>query len=129
MILVDSSVWIDYFNGRDTDETTFLDGALSTDTICVGDIILAEVLQGFRSDKDYRLAREILLELPLYQILTPELALAGADNYRRLRKKGFTVRKSVDNWIATFCIENKLPLLFSDKDFIPYVELLGLKTP
>jgi predicted nucleic acid-binding protein len=129
MILVDSSVWIDYFNGRDTNETTFLDGALSTDSICIGDIILAEVLQGFRSDQEYRLAREILLELPLYQIMTPELALVGADYYRRLRKKGFTVRKSVDNWIATFCIENKLPLLFSDKDFIPYVEFLGLKEP
>jgi predicted nucleic acid-binding protein len=129
VILVDSSVWIDYFNGRDTDETNFLDGALSTDTICVGDMILAEVLQGFRKDKEYRLAREILLELPLYQIMTPELALVGADNYRRLRKKGFTVRKSVDNWIATFCIENKLPLLFSDKDFVPYVEFLGLKKP
>jgi predicted nucleic acid-binding protein len=129
VILVDSSVWIDYFNGRDTNETTFLDGALSTDSICIGDIILAEVLQGFRSDKEYRLAREILLELPVYQIMTPELALVGADNYRRLRKKGFTVRKSVDNWIATFCIENKLPLLFSDKDFIPYVEFLGLKEP
>ena len=129
MILVDSSVWIDYFNGRDTDETIFLDGALSTDAICIGDIILAEVLQGFRSDKDYRLAREILLELPLYQIMTPELALVGADNYRRLRKKGFTVRKSVDNWIATFCIENKLPLLFSDKDFVPYVGFLGLRKP
>ena len=86
MILVDSSVWIDYFNGRDTDETIFLDGALSTDAICIGDIILAEVLQGFRSDKDYRLAQEILLELPLYQIMTPELALMGADNYRPLRK-------------------------------------------
>ena len=129
MILVDSSVWIDYFNGRNTDETIFLDGALSTDTICIGVIISAEVLQGFRSDKEYRLAREILLELPLYQIMTPELALVGADNYRRLRKKGITVRKSVDNWIATFCIENNLPLLFSDKDFIPYVEFLGLKTP
>ena len=129
MILVDSSVWTDYFNGHDTSETTFLDDALSTDAICVGDIILAEVLQGFRSDKEYRLAREILLELPLYQIMTPELALVGADNYRHLRKKGLTVRKSVDNWIATFCIENQLPLLFSDKDFIPYVEFLGLKKP
>jgi predicted nucleic acid-binding protein len=129
MILVDSSVWIDYFNGRDTSETAFLDDALSTDAICIGDIILAEVLQGFRSDKEYRLAREILLELPLYQIMTPELALVGVDNYRRLRKKGVTIRKSVDNWIATFCIENKLPLLFSDKDFIPYVEFLGLKKP
>jgi predicted nucleic acid-binding protein len=129
MILVDSSVWIDYFNGRDTDETRFLDGALSTDTICIGDIILAEVLQGFRSDKDYRLARELLMELPLFQIMTPDLALVAADNYRSLRKKGFTIRKSVDNWIATFCIENKVPLLFSDKDFQPYVEVMGLKTP
>lgn len=129
MILVDSSVWIDYFNGLDTDETRFLDGALSTDTICIGDIILAEVLQGFRSDNDYQLARELLLELPLYQIMTPELAIIGADNYRKLRKKGITIRKSVDNWIATFCIENKLPLLFSDKDFQPYVEILGLRIP
>jgi hypothetical protein len=129
MILVDSSVWIDYFNGLDTDETRFLDGALSTDTICIGDIILAEVLQGFRSDNDYRLAREMLLELPLYQIMTPELAIVGADNYRKLRKKGITIRKSVDNWITTFCIENKLPLLFSDKDFQPYVEILGLRIP
>ena len=129
MILVDSSVRIDYFKGRDTDETIFLDGALSTDATCIGDTILAEVLRGFRSDKDYRLAREILLELPLYQIMTPELAPVGADNYRRLRKKEFTVRKSVDNWIATFCIENKLPLLFSDKNFVPYIEFSGLKKP
>lgn len=129
MILVDSSVWIDYFNGLDTDETRFLDEALSTDTICIGDIILAEVLQGFRSDKDYQLAREMLLELPLYQIMNPELALAGAENYRKLRKKGITIRKSVDNWIATFCIVNKLPLLFSDKDFQPYVDILGLRVP
>jgi predicted nucleic acid-binding protein len=129
MILVDSSVWIDFFNGRDTDETRFLDGALSTDTICIGDLILGEVIQGFRSDKDYRLARELLMELPLFQIMTPDLALVAADNYRSLRKKGFTIRKSVDNWIATFCIENKVPLLFSDKDFQPYVEVMGLKTP
>jgi len=124
---VDSSVWIDYFNGRETTETDLLDEALSTDTICIGDIILAEVLQGFRNDKDYRLARELLLDLPIYQIMTPELALIGADNYRKLRKKGITLRKSVDNWIATFCIENQLPLLFSDKDFNPFVENLGLR--
>ncbi len=129
MILVDSSVWIDYFNGVENTETTLLDEFLSTDTICIGDIILAEVLQGFRSDRDYKLAKEILTELPIYQISTPELALVGADNYRKLRKKGITIRKSVDNWIATFCIENKIPLLFSDKDFNPYVEHLGLRKP
>jgi predicted nucleic acid-binding protein len=129
MILVDSSVWIDYFNGTETTETTLLDEYLTTDTICIGDIILAEVLQGFRSDKDYRLARELLLELPIFQIMTPELALISADNYRKLRKEGITVRKSVDNWIATFCIENKISLLFSDKDFNPYVDQLGLRKP
>ena len=129
MILVDSSVWIDFFNGRDTTETTLLGAFLSTDTICIGDIVLAEVLQGFRSDKDYRIARELLLELPIYQIMTPKLAIVGADNYRKLRKEGITIRKSVDNWIATFCIENKLPFLFSDKDFNPFVEHLSLRTP
>jgi hypothetical protein len=129
MILVDSSVWIDYFTGTETTETTLLDEYLTTDTICIGDIILAEVLQGFRSDKDYRLARELLLELPIFQIMTPELALISADNYRKLRKEGITVRKSVDNWIATFCIENKISLLFSDKGFNPYLDQLGLRKP
>jgi predicted nucleic acid-binding protein len=129
MILVDSSVWIDFFNGRETSETNLLDETLTTDSICIGDIILAEVLQGFRSDKDYRTAKELMLELPIYQIMTPELALIGVENYRKLRKKGITVRKSFDNWIATFCIENQLPLLFSDKDFGPFVDYLGLRAP
>ena len=129
MILVDSSVWIDYFNGAETKETKLLDKFLTTDAICIGDIILAEVLQGFRSDKDYKLAKEMLLDLPVYQVMSPELAIDSADNYRKLRKKGITVRKSVDNWIATFCIQNRIPLLFSDKDFNPYVEYLGLRKP
>jgi predicted nucleic acid-binding protein len=129
MILVDSSVWIDYFIGAETKETKALDKFLTTDTICIGDIILAEVLQGFRSDKDYKLAKEMLLDLPVYQVMSPELAIDSADNYRKLRKKGITVRKSVDNWIATFCIQNRIPLLFSDKDFNPYVEYLGLRKP
>jgi len=129
MILVDSSVWIDYFNSTEAPETALLDGYLTTDIICIGDMILTEVLQGFRSDKDYKLARELLLELPIYQILTPDLALIAADNYRKLRKRGITVRKSVDNWIATFCIEHKMHLLFNDKDFNPYVDNLGLRKP
>lgn len=129
MILVDSSVWIDYFNGVEATETKLLDEFLTTDTICIGDIILAEVLQGFRNDKDYKLAKDMLLELPIYQIVTPELAIVCADNYRKLRKKGITVRRSVDNWIAIFCIQNKIPLLFSDKDFNAYVEHLGLRKP
>lgn len=129
MILVDSSVWIDYFNGTQNSESSLLDQYLTTDTICSGDIILAEVLQGFKADRDYKIAKELLLELPIYQIMTPDLALVGADNYRKLRKKGITVRKSVDTWIATFCIQHRLPLLFSDRDFEPFVEHLGLRKP
>ena len=129
MILVDSSVWIDYFNGIGSHETAFLDSALTSESICLGDIILAEVLQGFRSDSEYRNARELLTALPIYQMMSPELALKGADNYRKLRKRGVTVRKSVDVWIATFCIENKISLLFSDRDFAPFVQFLKLTTP
>ena len=129
MIFVDSSVWIDYFNDINSPETEFLDAAFDSDTICLGDIILAEVLQGFRKDSDYRNARDLLTALPIYQTLTPELALVCADNYRTLRRRGITVRKSVDVWIATFCIENKIPLLFSDRDFVPFVRHLKLSTP
>jgi len=129
MIFADSSVWIDYFIGNDSVETKFLDGALSSDRICLGDIILAEVLQGFRSDADYRQARELLTSLPIYQMLDPEMALASADNYRKPRKRGITVRKSVDVWIATYCIGKGIQLLFSDRDFLPFVRHLGLRTP
>ena len=129
MILVDSSVWIDYFNGTDSAESRLLDEALGTDVVCLGDIVLAELLQGFRSDRDYRTARELLTGLPVYQMLSPELALVGAENYRKLRKRGITIRKSVDVWIATFCIEKKVPLLFSDRDFVPFVRYLKLSTP
>ena len=129
MILVDSSVWIDYFNGVETPETLFLDTAFSTDSICLGDIILAEVLQGFRADADFRNARSLLTALPVYQLLSPELAIASAQNYRNLRKRGVTVRKSVDVWIATFCIENELPILFSDRDFLPFLKHLKLTSP
>jgi predicted nucleic acid-binding protein len=129
VILVDASVWINYFNGRDTAETEFLEKALLTDTICVGDIVLAEVLQGFCKDSDYRIAHELLVALPIYQMMSPDLALIGAENYRRLRKQGVTIRQSVDVWIATFCIENKIPLLFSDRDFLPFVRHLKLVSP
>ena len=129
MILVDSSVWIDYFNGIDSNVTAFLDSALTSEIICLGDIVLAEVLQGFRNDREYRNARELLTALPIYQMMSPELALKGTDNYRKLRKRGVIVRKSVDVWIATFCIEYKISLLFSDRDFVPFVQFLKLTTP
>lgn len=129
MMLIDSSVWIDYFNARESAETDYLDNALINDIICLGDIVLAKVLQGFQHDRDYRTARDLLTALPVYQMLNPELALVGAENYRRLRKRGITIRKSVNVWIATFCIEKEIPLLFSDRDFLPFVRYLNLATP
>ena len=127
MILVDSSVWVDYFNGRANRETDFLDSLLGTEPVAVGDLILAEVLQGFRSDADYKTAKELLASLTTYELPGTSLAVKTADNYRALRKRGVTVRKTVDAIIATFCIERRIPLLYSDRDFDPFVKFLGLK--
>ncbi len=128
MILVDSSVWIDYFNGIDSNETNKLDETLGLEEVAIGDLILTEVLQGFRNDKDYKTAKEILTSLNIYEMLGVELALESAANFRKLRKKGITIRKTADVIIATYSIENKMPLLFSDKDFLPFVEHLRLRS-
>ena len=128
MIVVDSSVWIDYFNGAVTDQTDRLDASLSGELVVIGDIILAEVLQGFKRDSDFRKAKQLLDALVFKEMLGRELAVKSAQNYRRLRKKGVTVRKTVDVMIATFCIEKGLALLHSDKDFDPMTKHLGLKS-
>lgn len=126
MVIVDSSVWIDYFNGREIPEVATLDRLLEAELLGVGDLILAEVLQGFRQDKDYQTAKRLLTSLTVFEMLGAEMAIKSADNFRDLRKKGITVRKTIDVMIATFCIENGHKLLFSDKDFSPFVEHLGL---
>ena len=126
MILVDSSVWIDYFNGEDNKQTNTLNDALGVRPVAVGDLILAEVLQGFKDDKDYKTAKSLFDDLIIYDLVGKTMAIKSADNFRALRKKGITVRKPVDVIIATFCIEKKLPLLFLDKDFKPFVKHLGL---
>lgn len=128
MILVDSRVWIDYFNGQINSYTNKLDELLGVEPIAIGDLILLEVLQGFRSDTDYQTAKNLFDSLDRFNMLGTELAIKGADNYRQLRKKGITIRKTADIIIATFCIENQMPLLFSDKDFKPFVKYLGLHT-
>lgn len=127
MILVDSSVWVDYFNGNPTPENDFLDSLLGAEPVAIGDLILAEVLQGFRSDADYETARDMLASLTIYDLLGASLAIKTAENYRLLRKRGITVRKTADTIIATFCIERRTPLLYSDRDFDPFVKHLGLK--
>ena len=128
MILADTSIWIDYFNGNENKYTDALDAHLDSDTVAMGDLIFLEILQGFRNDKDYRQAKTTLQALGQYEMFNSELALKCADNYRQLRRKGFTIRRTTDVMIATFCIENKLPLLFSDRDFIPFVEHLKMKS-
>jgi predicted nucleic acid-binding protein len=127
MILVDSSVWIDYFNGRKTTKTDWLDSALGDEQIIVGYLILTEVLQGFQSDHDFNTARKLLLDFPFMEMVGQELAIKSALNYRFLRKKGVTVRKTIDVIIGTFCLNYQLALLHDDRDFDPMEKYLNLK--
>ena len=126
MILVDSSVWIAYFNGKFNPQTDWLDEALGKKVIIVGDIILAEVLQGFRDDHDFRKAKKLLSAFTFMEMLGWELAIKSAKNYRSLRKKGVTVRKTIDVIIGTFCIHHGLSLLHDDADFDPLTKYLKL---
>ena len=128
MVLVDTSVWVDFFNGTTTLETKRLDILLSSTIVIVGDLVLAEILQGFRADKDYWLAKQLLQELELISLCNISYGIKSANNYRQLCKQGITIRKTIDCLIATYCIENNLPLLFSDKDFEPFTKYLGLKS-
>ncbi len=128
MIVVDSSVWIDYFNGVETRETALLEGVLGRRPIVVGDLILVEVLQGFRAEQDVRRARAALDTLIFESMVGRDMALKSASNYRALRAKGVTVRKTIDMLIATFCMEKEHSLLHSDRDFDPIEEHLGLET-
>jgi len=127
MIIVDSSVWIDYFTGKRSPGAEKLDSLLGKELVAIGDLILIEVLQGFRAEKDFRQARKLLLSLTVVNMLDTAIAQKSAVNFRTLRKKGVTVRKTIDAIIATYCIENKFPLLHSDKDFQPFHKHLKLK--
>ena len=128
MMLVDSSVWIDYFNGKKTRQTNWLDTSLGINPVIIGDLILTEVLQGFKNDKEFEVAKDLLLGLPFMEMGGKALALESAKNFRTLRKNGITVRKTIDVIIGTFCITNQIPLLHDDKDFDPMVKFLGLMT-
>lgn len=126
MIVVDSSVWIDYFNGTISAATEKLDALLGAESLAVGDIILMEVLQGFRSDAQYRTARKLMTSLTVIGMLGEANAILCAEHYRDLRKRGCTVRRSTDVIIATACIRWGYPLLFQDRDFHPFAKHLGL---
>jgi predicted nucleic acid-binding protein len=128
MILIDSSVWIDYFNGVYNQKTDFLYSNLGREEFVIGDLIYTEVLQGFSDERSYRKAKELLDVFPFKNIGGKEIALSSANNYRILRKKGVTIRKTVDVFIATFCIENNISLLQNDRDFEPFIKLCNLQS-
>jgi len=128
VILVDSSVWIDYFNGSSTWQTDLLDNYLSSVPVVIGDLILTEVLQGFGSDRDYETAKIFLSALPFRRMGGYNVAIQSAQNYRSLRKAGVTVRKTIDVIIATFCIMEGLTLLHDDRDFNSLASHFSLKT-
>jgi hypothetical protein len=128
VIFVDSSVWIDYFRGTATAEADRLDALLGEQELVVGDMVLAEVLQGFTTERDFRIALNLFDTLTVVDIGGREIAVEAARNFRWLRAKGATPRKTIDTLIATYCIGSGLSLLFSDRDFEPFVEHLGLKS-
>ncbi len=128
MILVDSSVWIDYFRGTTTPQTEKLDSLLGIEPIATGDLILAEVLQGFSSDRDFNQAIKLMTSLVVLDLAGQNIAIQATKNFRQLRSHGITVRKTIDTVIATRCIESELCLLYSDRDFDPFVEHLGLRS-
>ena len=127
MTLVDSSVWIDYFNGSITAQTEKLDQLLGAEPLAIGDLILTEVLQGFAHDQDFNKAKKMLTALTVVELGGQEIAIQAARNFRALRKRGVTVRKTIDTLIATRCIESGYDLLHSDRDFDPFVSHLGLR--
>lgn len=127
MVLVDTSVWVDYFNGVETWQADHLDRLLGTGRILMGDLILTELLQGFAEDADHDRARALLSDLNYADLVGRDVALAAAENYRKLRRRGLTVRKTIDVIIGTFCIVNDHELLHSDRDFDPMEAHLGLR--
>lgn len=128
MILVDSSVWIDFFNGKDAEHVEKLYQLLGNQVVVSGDLIWVEVLQGFKEDSQFRKAKTALESLPFFSLTNKDTALIAAENYRILRKKGVTIRKTIDLIIATFCITNNISLLHADKDFQVMEEHLGLRS-
>ena len=127
MILVDSSVWIDYFRGLPTPQADYLDGLLGVEAVCIGDLILTEVLQGFVQDRDFDRAKALLASLDIVELGGRDVAVQAATYFRRLRRLGITVRKTIDTVIATRCIRDGLTLLYNDRDFDPFVRHLGLR--
>lgn len=127
MILVDSSVWIDYFRSADTPQVALLDSLLGRSPLAVGDLIAAEVLQGVRDEQAFKLVKKTLDAFEHIDLVGYDLAVKASENHRTLRAMGITIRKTIDTLIATRCIQDRLTLLHADRDFLPFAEHLGLR--
>jgi predicted nucleic acid-binding protein len=127
MVVVDTTVWIDYVHGLDTPCTNALDNELLHNQVVTGDLLITEFLQGFSNDKDYEAAKGIMDSLIYYDMLGKDIAIQSAINFRLLRRNGITIRKTIDVIIGTFCIEHDFPLLHNDRDFEPMEKYLGLR--
>lgn len=126
MVLVDTSVWIDYFRGIQSEKANKLDYLFDTERIVTGDLIIAELMQGFCTKSQINAAHQIIMQLEYFDLAGKNIAFKAAENYRFLRSHGITIRKTIDIIIGTFCIENGIRLLHNDRDFSPLVELCGL---
>ena len=126
MVIVDSTVWVDYFNGQHNPETDWLDARLDQERLGLTTIILTEVLQGIRDERRAADVQKALLEFEVFEAASAEVAVDAARNYRALRGRGKTVRKTIDVLIATFCLREGHSLLHRDRDFDPFEDLLGL---
>ncbi|HAJ79441.1 MAG TPA: VapC toxin family PIN domain ribonuclease [Fibrobacteres bacterium] len=126
MILADTSIWIDYFRGINSSKTDLLNDLLDYERIAIGDLIITELMQGFRTKSQINAALRIISRLEYFDLAGKDIAFKAAENYRLMRKAGITIRKTIDIIIGTFCIENKFALLHNDRDFEPMAEYLGL---
>lgn len=127
MILVDSSVWVEYFRSADTPQVALLDSLFGRSPLAVGDLIAAEVLQGVRDEREFKWVKKTLDAFDHIDLAGYDLAVKASENYRSLRAMGITIRKTIDTLIATRCIEDRLTLLHADRDFLPFAQHLGLK--
>lgn len=128
MIVVDTSVWIDYFNGVDSRQTVLLDNLLGERPLLLGDLILAELLQGFESETEASRVLELLEPFECVAMVGRDVALESARNFRRLRRRGATVRKTMDMLIGTYCLMHDHELLHADRDFMVMEQHLGLRS-
>lgn len=127
MVIVDTTVWIDYLGGKRNSEASWLGDRAGKEKVGLIDIILCEVLQGIRDDERFVETRDRLMYFDIFATGGEPLAIEAAQNYRKLRKKGITVRKTTDCWIATFCLREGHSLLHRDRDFDPFEKELGLR--